>query len=77
MSNLTLSLDEELLRRARMRALERGTSVNALVREYLEDFAGDSPAREGIREFLALARGTSASSGAGGRAWTRDGVHGR
>jgi plasmid stability protein len=37
MSNLTITIDEETLRRARIRALEQGTSVNALLRDYLEE----------------------------------------
>lgn len=40
MANLTVAIDDDLLRRARIRALESGTSVNALLREYLEDYAG-------------------------------------
>lgn len=36
MANLTLKIDEEMLRRARIRALEHGTSVNAVVREFIE-----------------------------------------
>jgi len=40
MANLTITIDDELLKRARLRALERNTSVNALLREYLEVFAG-------------------------------------
>lgn len=39
MANLTLTIDDEVLRRARLHAIERGTSVNALVREYLEGIA--------------------------------------
>lgn len=35
MTNLTLSLDEELVRRARMRAIGEGTSLSAKVREFL------------------------------------------
>jgi hypothetical protein len=35
MSNLTISVDEAVLKQARMRALEEGTSVNALLRDYL------------------------------------------
>jgi predicted HicB family RNase H-like nuclease len=35
-ANLTLTIDDEVLKKARIHALERGTSVNALVREYLE-----------------------------------------
>ncbi len=45
MANLTLAVDDQLLRRARLRALEQGTSVNALLRDYLETFAGARAAR--------------------------------
>ena len=37
MANLTLSIDDETLRRARIRAIELDTSVNAIVRTYLEE----------------------------------------
>lgn len=77
MTNLTLTVDEEILRRARIRALERGTSVNALVRDYLALLAGQSRAAEGVAEFLAAVEGAGASSGAEGRTWTRDELHDR
>jgi plasmid stability protein len=77
MTNLTLTVDEEVLRRARIRALERGTSVNALVREYLRQLAGRSAAAEGVAEFLEATRGAGAGSGPEGRAWTRDELYDR
>lgn len=40
MKNITLSINEEVLRRARIQAAERGTSVSAAVREFLIAFAG-------------------------------------
>lgn len=40
MKNITVSIDEETHRRARIRAAERGTSVSAAVREFLIAFAG-------------------------------------
>ena len=40
MSNLTITVDEEVLRKARIRALEQGSSVNAVLRELLEAYAG-------------------------------------
>ena len=40
MANLTIAVDEETAKRARIRALEEGTSVNALLQNYLEDYAG-------------------------------------
>lgn len=78
MANLTLTIDENTLRAARIRALEQGTSVNALVRDYLEHYAGrSSAAEEAIRSFLALAEEVDASSGSGGRSWTRDELYDR
>lgn len=77
MANLTLNIEDSTLRRARVRALEQGTTVNALVREYLESFAGESAAREGLQAFVSLAERADASSGAAGRAWTRDDAHAR
>jgi hypothetical protein len=77
MANLTLSIDENLLRRARIRALERDTSVNALVRGYLEDLAAEAKQIDGIQGLLELAQSTSSGSGLGGRDWTRDELHDR
>jgi plasmid stability protein len=42
MSNLTLSVDEQLIKRARMRAIEQGTSLSAKVREFLQDYVNES-----------------------------------
>ncbi|MBF0618584.1 MAG: hypothetical protein HQL19_00270 [Candidatus Omnitrophica bacterium] len=39
MTNLTLSIDEGLLRKARKVAFDKNTSVNAMVRGYLEKTA--------------------------------------
>ena len=40
MKNVTVSIDEDLHRRARIRAAELGTSLSAVVRRYLIEFAG-------------------------------------
>lgn len=40
MKNITVSLAEDLYHRARVRAAELGTSVTAVVREFLIEFAG-------------------------------------
>lgn len=76
MTNLTIAIDEDLLRRARIRALEQGTSVNALLRDYLESFTGASnERRRAVDRLLALSAG--AKSGRGDRRWTRDELHER
>jgi plasmid stability protein len=77
MTNLTLAVNEETLRKARIRAMERGTSVNALVRDYLSRLAGESQAAEGVAEFQAAVDGAGAGSGPDGRTWTRDELYQR
>ena len=42
MSNLTLSVDEDLIKRARVRAIQQGTSLSAKVREFLQQYADES-----------------------------------
>ena len=56
MANLTLMIDDDLLRRARIRALERGTSVNALVRDYLRRFAGRDETTDPLDAFFEVGR---------------------
>lgn len=77
MANLTLTIDDDLLRAARIRALEQGTSVNAVVRSYLEHYADSSRSAAAVASFLERSAGLHASSGPGGRTWTRDQAHAR
>ena len=71
-SNLTLAIDDDLLRRARIRALEQGTSVNAVVREYLEIYAGTDRRRGVLGGLVDLAASTGSGGAGPKRAWTRD-----
>jgi plasmid stability protein len=75
MANLTLTIDDDLLRRARIRALEQHTSVNALVRDFLERFADASAQEQATEAILAIAERSTASSGPDGRSWTRDDIY--
>lgn len=77
MANLTLSIDEDLLRRARIRALELNTSVNSAVRDYLQQFAMEPNRRSQMEEFLEWARTVHGGSGPDGRTWTRDELYER
>ena len=57
MTNLTISVDEQTLKRVRMRALDEDTSVNAVLRAYLEEYAGvRRERREAWRRIQDLAR---------------------
>ena len=72
MSNLTIVVDDGVLKRARKRAIDQGTSVNAVLRDYLHSYAGDSQSTRAAKEFLHLSEGSPADSGPAGRSWTRD-----
>ena len=63
MATLTLALDDDLLRRARVRAAEQETSVNAVVRELLTTWAAGDRAAAARRRLVGL----SVSSAAGSR----------
>ncbi|MGE3595720.1 MAG: hypothetical protein AB7N70_09220 [Dehalococcoidia bacterium] len=74
MANLTIAVDDEVLLRARKRALDQGTSVNAVLRDYLEAYAGDRARRVALQRFLANAERSEARSTG---AWSRDELHER
>jgi hypothetical protein len=76
MKNITVSLDEDVYRRARVKAAERDTSVSALVKNFLVELSSQEPdfrrlereeseLRERIRSFTA------------GNRLSREDVHGR
>lgn len=67
MTNLTITVDEQTLKRARIRALQEDTSVNAVLRSYLEEYSGvRQERREAGRRLLELARNSGAGSGGEG-----------
>lgn len=55
MANLTLSIEDGLLHEARKYALERRTTVNQLVREYLATLTAEEERRRAARERLKAA----------------------
>lgn len=74
--NVTIALDEATLREARRIAAERSTSLNALIREFLEGLTlRESRARSARRRIAQLR--TEAGAEVGERSWTRDDLHGR
>ncbi|MEX2262548.1 MAG: DUF6364 family protein [Bryobacteraceae bacterium] len=60
--NVTLSLDDEVIQKARRRAEAMGTSVNQLVREYLEQFAGKTDPGADAAEFEEVSRSAQGDS---------------
>ncbi len=73
MANLRITVDDGTLKRARMRALEEDTSVNAVLREYLEEYAGGRQEQiEAARRIIQASRESRSGSGPGGRKWRRE-----
>jgi hypothetical protein len=83
MANLTITVDEEVLKRARIRALEQGTSVNAILAERLRAFAGEDDAQlRASQALIALGKENGRRVKAGKKAprrrrFTRDELHER
>jgi len=80
MANLTLSIDAGVLRRARVRAIEEDTSVNAQVREFLIAYSsrdGLTKQREAMSRLVGLAQSLDSGGGLTDRVWTRGDLHDR
>ena len=73
--NITLSVDDEVIHRARQQAEVLGTSVNQLVRDYLEQLAGKRDPADRAAEFERLSRIAPGNS----RGWkfNREEIHER
>ena len=50
MKNVTIALDDEVHRKARIRAAELGTSLSALVKDYLSTLTAEDSQSSGVRE---------------------------
>lgn len=80
MKNITVTVDDDLYRTARMRAAELGTSVTALVRDFLEREVAAPSAfdqlvmeQEAVLDAIAVGRSGFAAS----RRFARDNAHDR
>lgn len=76
MKNVTIALDDSLLREARRIAADRSTSLNAMIREFLEELSQrESRAVKARRRIVELCRESQARVGP--RTWSRDELHER
>lgn len=72
MPNITISLDEPLLKSGRQYAEKHGTSVNALIRNLLEKTVA-SDSMDWVDECFALMDRANAKSG--GKRWKREDLY--
>ena len=71
--NVTLSIDEQIVARARKKAEVLGKSLNQLVRDYLQKLAGGDDPEKSIDEFTRL----SGQGNSQGWRFYRDEIHER
>jgi hypothetical protein len=72
--NVTLSIDDQTLNRARSLAQRRGTSLNQMIRDYLETLTARDPG-QAVAELQRLWREEAGDSG--GRTWRREDAYDR
>jgi len=76
MKNITLAVDEEVLATVRGYAARHNTTVNALVRDYLERIARQQDeAAQARQRLVELSR--ESNGRLGGRQWNRDEIYER
>ncbi len=71
--NLTLSIDEQIVERARQKAESLGKSLNQMIRDYLQKIAGADDPERSIEEFKRL----SGHGNSKGWRFNRDELHER
>jgi hypothetical protein len=74
MKNITLSIDEALYHKARVKAAERKTSLSRMVADYLRQVVADSDERTDARTRMAILFEKS-TAGEYGRKLSRDEMH--
>jgi hypothetical protein len=74
--NVTFAVEEDLLIAARKVALDQRTSVNQLVRDFLQNLVDESSRRRLARSRLSNAMETGLVE-MGERTWTRDDLYAR
>ena len=77
MPNLTLSIDEATLKKARKRAIDKDRSLTSLVREYLQKLADEEDLNRAAVAAELMRAFETADIVVGPRRWTRDDLHER
>jgi hypothetical protein len=72
LKNITLSADADLIEKARARARQQKTALNAAFREWLERYAGSETAADDYQQLMKELRHVRA-----GRKFTRDEMNSR
>ena len=77
MPNITLSVDEETIKKVRKIAIDKDTTLTAMVREYLESVADSDVATKNQAVIRLQQSFQKLSRNMGPRSWTRDDLYER
>lgn len=74
MANITLSLQDDLLKKSRQYARKHNTSLNALIKDLITKQVQANQTENNIEEFIRLAEKANVSS-KGKKRWTRNDLY--
>ena len=75
MSNITMTIDDDLLKKARKVAIDKGTSLTAMIRKYLKELVSRSESSREIARKKLLRLMEEEGCYMGEKKWTRDDLH--
>jgi hypothetical protein len=75
MPNITMSIDGELLKKARKIAIDRETSLTGLIRKYLEELVEKEEVMKEVAANELESLFSSSKAVIGEKTWTRDELH--
>ncbi len=73
--NITLSIDEQIVKKVRKIAIDRDTTLNAMVREYLTSVAESDLAVRKEQAAQLMSSTERLARDMGPRSWTREDLH--
>jgi hypothetical protein len=76
MTNVTLSIDEEDLKQARVLALQQGSSLNAVIRHFVKSYIDDSKRYQQVTERI-MQQAEDSQYYSEGKKWTREELYER
>ena len=76
MTNVTISIEEEDLKQARIVALQQGTSLNAAIREFVKSYIGNTRRYQQVTQRI-LQKAEQSKYSSEGHQWAREDLYER
>ncbi len=76
MTNVTLSIDKEELKQARVLALQQGSSLNAVICQFVKNYIGDLKHYQQVTERI-MQQAENSQYYSEGKKWIREELHER